>query len=112
MESTAVVPFIQQLEGIHAIEQGIMAIGEDSPEKAYLVGVALAKVADKAKKEFAEPFKNYYDTNKELPGGFTCTVRQGGKVYAFEENAEWAAKKAELDAIEEKLKAASDLKLK
>ena len=108
----AIIPFVQQLDSIAVLENGLRALGEESPEKAYLLAIAIDKVASNAKKEHSEAFKKFYDSQKELPGGFSCTVRQGGKVYAFEENPEWAELKAKMDALEEKLKLASDLKLK
>lgn len=107
-----IVPFVEQLDSITVLANGLRALAEESPEKAYLLAVAIDKVASEAKKENAEAFKKFFDAQRELPGGFSCTVRQGGKVYAFDENPEWAELKAKMDALEEKLKLASDMKLK
>lgn len=107
-----IVPFVEQLDSISVLENGLRALAEESPEKAYILAVAIDKVASEAKKENSEAFKKFFDAQKELPGGFSCTVRQGGKVYAFEEDTVWSQIKATLDAREAVLKAASDLKMK
>jgi len=43
---TNIVPFIQQMEAIKAIEEQVKQIGEENPEKAYLIGIAFGKMAD------------------------------------------------------------------
>lgn len=56
-----IVPFVEQLDSISVLENGLRALAEESPEKAYLLAIAIDKVASAAKKENAEAFKKFFD---------------------------------------------------
>lgn len=103
-----IIPFIDQVAGVEALEAGIRQLGTEEPQKAYLLGIALAKMGDKVKKEFNDGFRSYYDTQKELPAWFECKISTR-RTYQFEEDAVWAGIKATLDAREATVKAATEL---
>lgn len=100
------VKFTERVGSLEALENGIRDLGVNEPEKAYLLGVTLAKLADKVKKDFNPGFRKYFDLYKELPGGFDCSVSIR-RTFNFEENEEWRKAKAVLDGIETRLSSAT-----
>lgn len=98
---------IQLQTGIDSFKAQIIELWNERPEQAYLLWNQLKKMWDDISKTFSDKFKSYYDTNKELPGWFTCKVTNR-KSYAFEENEEWRNAKARLDFIEEQVKKSTD----
>lgn len=95
------------LQNIDYFRKTMMELGEDSPEKAYLIGNQIAKLGKELQDQFKEWFRWYFDKYKEVPGGFEVKVSMR-KSYKFEENLDWRNKKEELDFIESQLKNATD----
>lgn len=100
------------LSSIEAFANAIITIGEESPEKAYIIGNQVAKVAKNLQDQFKQGFQSYFDANKELPGGFECRVSGGRTTYDFSANAEWAELNAKKEALEETLKNSTNQSIK
>lgn len=101
---------IQLQTGIDSFKAQIIELWSERPEQAYLLGNQLKKMWDDLSKTFSDKFKEYYDTNKELPWGFSCKITNR-KTYCFEENEEWRNAKARLDFLEEQIKKSTDSKV-
>ena len=95
------------IEWAEKLRQDIATLGAERPEQAYLVAHQLSKIGDEGKKTFKDQFQSFYDTNKELPGWFSCKVTNR-KTYNFEENSRWRVLKAEMDHLESQIKKATD----
>lgn len=106
-----IVSMPQAMTSLEAFEGVINTLGQESPEKAYLIANQMAKVSKKLQDNHKEGFQKFYDNNKELPGDFECRVSEK-KTYDYSKNKEWAKAKAILDEIESKLKNATEQSLK
>lgn len=108
MSNLTIVSAINSLE---SFENTIVEMGEENPAHAYIIWNAFQKVAKKIQDKFKEWFQNYYDQNKEVPGGYICKV-SNRTTYNFEEDPYWYELNNKLKAREELLKQATDSSLK
>lgn len=101
MQSIALISWIE------SFKNQILELWYERPEQAYLLWNQLKKMWEEVSKTFSDKFKTYFDTNKELPWGFTCKITNR-KTYCYEENEEYRNAKARLDFIENQIKQATD----
>lgn len=107
MTKDLTVSLPQAMTSLEAFENTINTLGQEAPEKAYLIANQMAKISKKLQDNHKESFQKYFDQNKELPGGFECKISER-KTFDFSANEEYAKKKAELDNLEEILKHATE----
>jgi len=97
------------MSGAESLKAQIVSLADNGEwYKAFLVSHALSKIADWLKKEYQPLAVEYWNTNKELPAGYSMKESSSGKKYAYEQDATWQLLKAHLEAREALLKKSAD----
>lgn len=111
MSQELTISLPQAITSLETFEQVINTLGQESPEKAYLIANQMAKVSKKLQDNAKEWFQKYFDLNKELPGGFECRLSEK-KTFDYSVDKEWTKLNTLIKAREEILKNATEQSLK
>ena len=99
------------LDSVQQFKNSLKEYSRENPVESAIYSNILKKAFDEIEKDCKSKAVDYWQANKELPLGFRVEERNSPKKYHFEENEEWVKANEQLEAIEAKLKKASDSKI-
>ena len=99
------------IDQLAQFKRDLTTFAEEFPAEACVLANQWKKIMEEVEKEYKPKLIEYWQSNKELPMGYTLQEKRLGWKYHFEEDTVWAKIKNELEEREEKLRKATDAKL-